>query len=185
MGSMSIIEGNELLLRHLTKQDLKDFTAVLTNPLYGKFSPLGKITESLAGDLLDNIVKQYDLNRYEFWVVVDKTHKTIAGFVGYHPIVFEDKLHEMYFVGFYPKFWGSKFPEMATKYVCHYAFSQDKLNRLLVLVHPEDTAALMCTQIVEAEFIKEALFFGVKMFMFMIENKSFQKFNLSNQISIK
>src|SRR5579871_2164214 len=101
MGSMSIIEGNELLLRHLTKQDLNDFTALVTDPLYGKYSPLGKITEEIAMMMVNNIVANYHKEKFEFWVVVDKIYNALAGFVGYHPVIFENRVQEMYFVGFY------------------------------------------------------------------------------------
>ena len=110
MGSMSIIEGNELLLRHLTKQDLEAFTKLITDPLYGKFSPLGKITEEVAVMMVNNIVNHYEEEHYQFWVVIDKFYNKIAGFVGYHPVIFENKSQEMYFVGFDTKYWGSKFP---------------------------------------------------------------------------
>ncbi len=182
MGSMSIIEGNELLLRHLTKQDLNDFTRLVTDPLYGKFSPLGRITEEVAERMLDHIVANYQSNRYEFWVVMDKEDNKIVGCVGYHPVIFENKLQEMYFVGFDTKYWGSKFPVVATQYACHYAFNEEKLAKLIVFVHPDDTTALMCAQIVEAKFEKEAMFFGANLFLFSIEKEAFSQLALDPSV---
>lgn len=175
MGSMSIIEGNEILLRHLMKQDLEDFTFVVTNPLYGKFSPLGKITSEAASVALEEIIHHYRLNTYEFWVVLDKDENKIAGFVGHHPIVYENRLQEMFFAGFYTKYWGSKFPELATRYVCHNAFKEKNIPKLVSFVHPEDTASLMCAQIVDAKFEGETSFFGVTLFLFSLERKDFEK----------
>jgi len=170
---MSIIEGNELLLRHLTKQDLNDFTTLVTDPLYGKFSPLGKLTEEIAVIVLDSVVQNYHKNSYEFWVVVDKFYGTLAGFVGYHPIHFENKLQQMYFVGFYTKYWGSKFPQEATKHVCDYAFNKEQIPHLISFVHPDDTTALMCAQIMDAKFEKEALFWGTPLFLFTTSKQAF------------
>lgn len=172
---MSIIEGNELLMRHLTKQDLNDFTALVTDPLYGKFSPLGKITEEIAVTIVNNVAENYPKNSYEFWVVVDKLDGELAGFVGYHPIHFENKFHQMYFVGFYTKYWGSKFPQEATQHVCNYAFNSAQVTQLVSFVHPDDTTALMCAQIMEAQFEKEALFFGVPIFLFSTNKQVFLK----------
>lgn len=169
MGSMSIIEGNELLLRHLTKQDLEDFVTLITDPLYGKFAPLGKITEEAALSMVDNIVSHYENESYQFWVVIDKFYHNIAGFVGYHPVIFEHKPQKMYFVGFKTKYWGSKFPEQATRFACDYALNQKAISKLITFVHPDDTAALMCVQFLDAKFEKEALFFGVKLFLFSID----------------
>ncbi len=178
MGSMSIIEGNELLLRHLTKQDLNDFTALVTDPLYGKFSPLGKITEEVAATMVSNIVENYQKSKYEFWVVVDKLYGALAGFVGYHPVFFENKLQEMYFVGFYTKYWGSKFPQEATWFVCDYAFNKEQIPRLISFVHPNDTTALMCAQIMEAKFEKQALFLGAPLFLFSTSKQDFAQLNI-------
>lgn len=175
MGSMSIIEGNELILRPLTKQDLNDFTKLVTDPLYGKFSPLGKITEEVANNLVEKVIESYKTNYYEFWVIEDKKAKSLAGFIGYHPVIFEDQLQEMYFVGFYTKYWGSKFPEQATKYVCDYAFNKEKVTRLIAFVHPEDTAALMCAQMMDARFEKETLFFGASLFLFSLDKHTFNR----------
>ena len=171
---MSVIEGNEFLLRHLTKQDLQDFTVLVTDPLYGKYSPLGRITEEAAELMLNNIVANYDSNQYEFWVVMDKEYNSLAGFVGYHPILFENKRYEMYFVGFYTKYWGSKFPEQASQYACNYALNQRKIPQLIAFVHPDDTAALMCTQILDAKFEREAKFFGATLFLFSINQTDFK-----------
>jgi len=175
MGSMSVIEGNNLLLRHLTKADLGDFTKVVTDSLYGKFSPLGKITEEVAEQMLNHIVDNYHTNRYEFWAVLDKQFQSIAGFVGYHPVIFENVTQEMFFVGFYTKYWGSKFPAIATGYACQYAFEEEKIPKLIAFVHPDDTAALMCAQIMEAKFEKEAVFFGATLFLFSLEQKNFNR----------
>ncbi len=179
---MSIIEGNELLLRHLTKQDLHDFTSLVTDPLYGKYSPLGRITEGAAELMLNSIVDNYGTNQYEFWVVMDKEHDSLAGFVGYHPVTFEEKNHEMYFVGFHTKYWGSKFPEQASQHACDYAFNQKKIPQLIAFVHPNDTAALMCTQILEAKFEKEAKFFGATIFLFSINQQAFSHLHLSKAV---
>lgn len=182
MGSMSIIEGNELILRHLTKADLNEFTSLVTDPMYGKFSPLGKISETIAIQVVNHIVENYETNRYEFWVVVDKENKRTVGFVGYHPVIFENRMHEMYFVAFKTKYWGSKFPEQATKYVCDYAFNREHIPKLIAFVHPEDTAALMCAQILEAKFEKEAEFFGASLFLFSIDKQGFSALNLPSNL---
>ena len=174
---MSIIEGNDLTLRYLTQADLHAFTALVTDPLYGKFSPIGKLTEKVAATLVNNITIHYPDNKYEFWVVVDKQDNQIAGFVGYHPIIFENKLHNMYFVGFNTKYWGSRFPEIATQYACDYAFNKEQIPRLLAFVHPDDTAALMCAQIMEAKFEREAKVFGATLFLFSIDKQDFKKLN--------
>jgi len=173
MGSMSLIEGNELILRRLTKQDLNDFTALVTNPLYGKFSPLGRMTEDAAARTVDSIVENYESKRYEFWVVIDKKDKAIAGFVGYHPVIFENEIHNMFFVGFYTKYWGSKFPEQAARYVCDYAFNKKNISRLIAFVHPDDTMGLMCAQIMGAKLEKETLYFGATLFLFSLDKQDF------------
>jgi len=177
MGSMSVMEGNEILLRPLVKPDLHDFANLVTDPLYGKYSPLGQLTNDIAKEIVDNILANYDANGYEFWVAVDKKKDTIAGFVGYHPVIFENKTHEMYFVGFYTRYWGSRFPEQATQFICDYAFNKGKISQLLAFVHPDDTASLMCAQIIEAKFQKEAQFFGASLFIFSIDKKDFKKIN--------
>lgn len=179
MGSMSIIEGNELQLRHLTKQDIDDFTQVVTNPLYGKYSPLGKLSRDAALDALEGIIANYKLRTYEFWVVMDKEENKIAGFVGHHPIIYQQKLHEMFFVGFYTKYWGSKFPEQAILFACNYAFHQKDIPKLLVFVHPDDTAALMCAQMIDAKFEGEVPFFGASFFLFSKEKKDFAKIKMN------
>lgn len=174
MGSMSIIEGNELMLRPLVREDLNDFTRLVANPLYGKYSPLGHMTEELAEKVLDKVILNYQEKHYEFWVVMDKKYNTVAGFVGYHPVLFEEKIEEMYFVGFNTKYWGGNFPEKATRFVCNFAFNQDGLSKLIAFVHPDDTAALMCVQIMNAKFEKEALFFGASLFLFSLEKQKIQ-----------
>lgn len=173
MGSMSIIEGNELLLRHLNQQDLKDFEFVVTNPLYGKFSPLGKISHMAAKTALEGIVANYNLRSYQFWVVVDKEENRIAGFVGHHPIIYENKLHEMFFIGFYTRYWGSKFPEQATRFACDFAFQKLGINRLISFVHPEDTTGLMSAQMMNAKFEGQVPFFGATFFLFSLDSQDF------------
>ena len=96
---MSVMEGTEILLRHLEKSDLHDFTSLVTDPLYGKYSPLGSLTNDIANGVANHILANYDNEGYEFWAVLDKKYNKIAGFVGYHPVTFENKTHEMYFVG--------------------------------------------------------------------------------------
>lgn len=174
---MSIIEGNELVLRHLTRQDLPDLNHVLTNPLYGKYSPLGKISSEVALQALEGIITNYKLKTYQFWVVVDKEENRNAGFVGHHPVIYENKLYEMFFVGFYTRYWGSKFPELATHFACDFAFNKLDIPKLIAFVHPKDTTGLMSAQMLDAKFEGEVLFFGATFFLFSLKKQDFAKLN--------
>jgi RimJ/RimL family protein N-acetyltransferase len=170
MGSIAVIEGNECLMRRLTTEDLDQFSVLVTAPLYGKFSPFGKMSQEFAIKSAKLIISNYQLDRYEFLVVIDKKDKTIAGFVGYHPVMFNKSLQYMFFVGFHTKYWGTNIPEQATQMASHYAFNT--LSRLILFVHPDDTTALMTAQCIEARFEREALYFGAKLFLFVLERPS-------------
>ena len=170
MGSTSVIEGNECLMRRLTTEDLDQFSKLVTDPLYGKFSPFGKMSQEFAIKSAKHIISNYEIDRYEFLVVIDKKDQTLAGFVGYHPVMFNKSLQYMFFVGFHTKYWGTNIPGQATRLICNYAFNT--LSRLIIFVHPDDTTALMTVQCVEARFERETLYFGAKLFLFVAEKRS-------------
>ena len=52
-------------------------------------------------------------------------------------------------------------------------FGPATISELLSFVHPDDTTALMCAQIMDAKFEKEALFWGTPIFLFTTSKQAF------------
>lgn len=166
----NFIETNDLLLRHATKEDTSDFVGLVTKPAYGRLSPFGSLSAPMANSVLDTIISDYEKKKTanEFWTVVDKKQNAYAGFVGYQPVVFDNTLQEMFFVGFLRKFWGSDLPLHATIAACKYAFNAGQLARMIAFVHPEDVESIFIAQTLGSQFEKECLFFDATVLLFSL-----------------
>lgn len=162
------LETDTLLLRHTDKQDSEDFSSLVSLPAFGKLSPFGSVTKENAGIILDSIIKNYENEAYDFWTVVDKKNNTYAGFVGYQPVVFENQSEEMFFIGFYRKFWGSELPLSASKMVCEHVFKKGRISRLIAFVHPEDVESIYIAQSLGSQFEKQTLFFDATVLLFSL-----------------
>lgn len=162
------METQDLLLRHTNKEDLNEFSSLVTLPAFGRLSPFGAMTPSKAKEVLHQIIENYQKDNYGFWCVIDKKSGQYAGFVGFQPVILDDSVEEMFYIGFNRKFWGSLVPLQAAKAVCQYAFDQKKISRFIAFIHPEDVESIYIAQNLGSQFEKECLFFDATVLLFSI-----------------
>jgi len=165
-------DSPDMLFRHISNQDEKDFITLVTNPLYGQFSPFGTITQQTAQDAFKTILSNYENETYEFWAVIDKKANTFAGFSGFYPVSFEDQLEEMFFMGLQQQYWEGFFSLNVAKLACNDAFTIKKIPKLISFINPSDIASLNCAIQLGAQFEKTTKFFGTTVFLFSIEKNT-------------
>jgi RimJ/RimL family protein N-acetyltransferase len=173
-----LLDSEELLIRHTNNQDLEAFASLVTQPIYGQYSPFGRPTKESAKILFNQILAGYNNGEYEFWVVLDKKKNlAFTGYVGYHPAHFENEIQQLFFMGFHQSYWGSRYTELAANLACEYAFKKANIPKLYAFVHPNDMITLRCTQTLGAQFEKEILYFDATLFLFSLheQNLALQK----------
>lgn len=168
MEHAAFLENDHTLLRPIDKQDSTDFIGLVSNPPYGQYSPFGAMTPESAKILFNALLFNRDDKNYHLWCVVDKTHNRFSGFIGYHPVTFENAMQDMFFWGFFSKYWGSVLPTQAAQLTYQDAFKAKALPKLIAFVHPMDVASLKGFEVLGAQFEKQTLFFGATVFLYTI-----------------
>jgi [ribosomal protein S5]-alanine N-acetyltransferase len=174
MLSKMTLENENILLRPIYKNDLNNFISLVTGPAFGKFSPFGDITPERADLLIDDLIKNYYKKFFTFWTVLDKKTQRYAGFTGHHPVSFDNKNYEMFFMGLYPKYWIKDFASQAAALTCNYAFQHEGVSEVIAFVHPEDKGSLECAKNLGGQLEKEALFFGVSVYLYSLDKHKLQ-----------
>ncbi len=170
-----MIETNELILRHATKEDAPEFVSMVTKPAYTELSPFGNLSAESANQFIDSIILSFETKpkpNFQFWTVIDKKTNTYAGYVGYQPVVFENKEESMYFTGFVRKFWGTQIPLHSAVAACKYAFNGGNnggnLNRMIAMIHPDDVESLYIAQTLGCHFEKECRYYDATFLLFSL-----------------
>jgi len=174
MDPSAIIEMESILLRETDRQDLDAFTAVVTRSDFGRYSPFGAMTKEQAWKTFDWIIHNADRTRQDFWVVEHKNPKEYTGFVGYQSLEFEEKIEKILYSGFDRKYWGSKFPLMATQALCREAFLQGRVSYFFSFIHPEDIETLYIAQMLGCTFEKECTLLDNSVFLFSLYPSNLQ-----------
>lgn len=170
------LENDKILVRPILEKDQSSLMELLSSSDYGKYSPLQlNFRENLKDNMqaiFQGLLQYYKKEDKALFSVIDKKNSQFIGFTGYQPVNLEGDIEQMYFYGFYKKYWGSSHPLEATELTCQYALNDKKISKLIEFVSPYDNASLQIADTVGFHFEKELQYFGTIAFLFSLNNQS-------------
>lgn len=130
-----------LILRQFSKEDLENYTAIMTNPQVTCFLGTGKEkTPEDVRQVLIHFQNCLDKNGFGVWAVVFKESGKLIGHCGFLPLENGEDVELLY--AFDPSSWGKKIASEAACICLDYAQKNYHWDFIYALAYPENTASI-------------------------------------------
>jgi len=139
---MIILETERLTLRHLVLSDLDQLFALYSDPEIRRYFPEGVLTLEETKEELEWFLSGHP--RYPelgLWATIHKETGTFIGRCGLLPWEIDDQLEIEIAYLLDKSFWHQGLATEAAQGILTYGFEKLKLNRLICLIDPENTAS--------------------------------------------
>jgi len=154
------VSTNRLLLRQFREEDLGAYSKIMGDYMVGKWLPKGDgYTREEAERSLRNILEHWDRYGFGIWAVVNKKKEILLGRCGLNWIT-ETSEVEVDFV-LAKNHWGRGYATEAAKAALTYGFEVLKLDRIIALTKPENTASRRVIEKIGMRYTKNAEYWGV------------------------
>jgi ribosomal-protein-alanine N-acetyltransferase len=154
------ITTNRLILRRFRKDDLDTYAKIMGDREVGKWFPKGDgYTHEESEKSLDTILKHWSKHGFGIWAIINKTNGALIGRCGLNHI--DETLEvEVDFV-LAPNSWGRGYATEAAKASLDYGFQKLKLQNIIALVKPENTASRRVIEKIGMQFKRNAEYWGI------------------------
>lgn len=160
-------EGNQneeiatarLCLRQFEKQDLEAYAKIMGDYEVGKWFPNGKgYMPKEAKKSLDNILGHWSKHGFGIWAITNR-EKTLLGRCGLN-LIAETSEVEVDFVVARDN-WGKGYATEAAKTTLAYGFEIMKLDRIIALAKPDNSASRRVIEKIGMRYIRDAQYWGI------------------------
>jgi ribosomal-protein-alanine N-acetyltransferase len=156
----SEIKTNRLCLRRFGKKDLDAYSRIMGDREVGRWFPKGDgYTREEAERSLNNIVDHWMKHGFGIWAMTDKEKEALLGRCGLNLIV-ETSEVELDFV-VVRDCWGRGYATEAATAALEFGFGILKLDRIIALSKPENTASRRVIEKMGMTYRKEAEYWGI------------------------
>jgi len=154
------IRTDRLYLRLFSKEDLDAYARIMGDHEVGKWFPKGDgYTHEEARRSLDSILKHWDKHGFGIWAVTDKEKGVLLGRCGLNLITETSEVEVDFVLG--RNWWRRGYATEATKAVLAHGFETLKLDRIIALAKPENTASRRVMEKNGMRYIKNAEYWGM------------------------
>jgi len=137
-----LIETTRLIGRQFTFNDLPDLTAILSDAEVMKYSLHGIYDEAATSEFIEWCMTCYNTQGFGPWALIEKTSSALLGFCGIYP----EKLGNVQEVGLGYRlarnYWGKGLASEAGKATVEFAFTQKKVDSIVVIIEPQHIASI-------------------------------------------
>jgi len=166
------IETNRLILRPPRKEDLETYAKIMGAREVGYWFPKGDgYTREESEKSLDAILKHWDKHGYGIWAIINKANGHLIGRCGLN-LIPETSEVEVDFV-LTPNSWGKGYATEAAKAALAYGFRKLKLENIIALAKPENTASRRVIEKIGMHFKRNAQYWGITCAYYAISKLQF------------
>ena len=170
------IRTNRLLLRCYSKEDLDAYARIMGDREVGKWFPKGDgYTREESEKSLKNILDHWNKFGFGIWAITDKANNVLLGRCGLNNITETSEVEVDFVIA--PDYWRNGYATEAAKAALNYGFENLKLNRIIGLAKPENTASRRVIEKIGMQYVKEAQYWGITCAYYAISKSQYQ--NLS------
>jgi len=164
------IESNRLLLRNILPKDKNFIIDLWTNSDVTEYMGGHRDRNKMNIDVQENIDNPFQ-DEYDLWILVDKATETSIGHCGLLKKDVEgiDETEVIYVIDI--KFWGKGYATEIAHMLIDYAFKVKKLNSVIALIKPQNTASEKVASNIGMRLEKEIIRQGnIPMLLYRKEN---------------
>jgi len=156
----SEIKTNRLFLRQFGKKDLDAYSRIMGDREVGRWFPKGDgYTREEAERSLDSILHHWTKHGFGIWAMTDKEKKILLGRCGLNLIVETSEVELDFVVA--RDCWGRGYATEAATAALEFGFGILKLDRIIALSRPENTASRRVIEKMGMTYRKEAEYWGI------------------------
>lgn len=168
------LRTERLCLRQFNKQDCDAYAKIMGDHEVGKWFPKGTgYTREEAEKSLNSILTHWDKHGFGIWAVTDRAKEVLLGRCGLN-LITETSEVEVDFV-LARDFWGRGYATEAAKAVLAYGFEILKLDRIIALSKPENTASRRVIEKVGMRYLGNAEYWGITCAYYAISKTEFDQ----------
>lgn len=165
---MNIIVTPRLLLRPFEVDDLPDVAALFADPEVMHF--IGEVrTEEESREKLHRMMSDFEHRGFGMFAVVDRREKKFIGRCGLQPLPGTDLLELGY--TFVRSAWGKGYATEASKAVMHRAFDEWRLDEVVAIAVPENTASIHVMHKLGMQYERSETFYGKSCVLYSLVKK--------------
>lgn len=154
------IATNRLILRPLRREDFEPYARIMGAREVGYWFPKGDgYTREESEKSLNAILKHWDKHDFGIWGIVDKANGALIGRCGLN-MIDETSEVEVDFV-LAPNSWGRGYATEAAKAALAYGFQKLKLQNIIGLAKPENTASRRVIEKIGMQFKRNTEYWGI------------------------
>jgi len=161
------LETPRLFLRHFTEDDLDALAALMSDPQFMRFST-GPYSREQTAAVLERILTGYRDNQPSQFAVVVRSENKLIGYCGFFRQLVDDV--EEIEIGYRldSRYWGCGLATEGARAVRDYAFNDLKLDHVISLIHPDNTASRRVVEKIGMAVEKKTTFKGFPTIVFGI-----------------
>lgn len=168
------ITTNRLILRRFRKDDLDTYAKIMGDREVGKWFPRGDgYTPEESEKSLKAILKHWGEHGFGIWAITDKANGVLLGRCGLNLIGETSEVEVDFVVS--PNSWGKGYATEAAKAALAYGFQKLKLQNIIGLAKPENTASRRVIEKIGMQFKRNAEYWGITCAYYAISKTEYEE----------
>ncbi len=154
------IKTNRLHLRHFRIEDLDTYSEIMGDQRIARWFPKGdSYTREESEKSLNNILSHWMKHGYGLWAITKKDDDSLLGRCGlnYIPNTLEVEIDFIIATNY----WNNGYATEASKAALFYGFKILKLDKIIALLKPENTASRKVIEKVGMRYKKNAVYWNI------------------------
>ena len=154
------IMTDRLILRQFRKDDLDAYAKIMGDREVGRWFPKGDgYTPEESEKSLKAILKHWAEHGFGIWAIIDKANGVLIGRCGLNLINKTSEVEVDFVVT--PNSWGNGYATEAARTALACGFQNLKLQNIIALAKPENTASRRVIEKIGMQFIRNAEYWGI------------------------
>jgi len=167
------IGTDRLFLKRFKMEDLEAYTRIMGDRNVGKWFPKGNsYTREESEESLRNILNHWDKNGFGIWAIVDKGSGVLIGRCGLNLIAETSEVEVDFVVA--SDSWGRRYATEAAKAALAYGFEKLKLDRIIALAKPDNTASRRVIEKLGMRYLKNAEYWGITCAYYTVSRSQYE-----------
>jgi RimJ/RimL family protein N-acetyltransferase len=170
---MPEIETARLRLRHCTLEDLDELSVIRADPNVMQYIGKGKAqSRKQVKEVILDISNHWRQHGFGRWGIVHKEDRTLIGLCGLSYL--DDTLEVEVGYTLAQAYWRQGFASEVASASLRYGFEVVKLDRIVAVAYPENTASRRVMEKLGMRFVKTTRFFSCDLVYYEISNNEYR-----------
>jgi RimJ/RimL family protein N-acetyltransferase len=170
---MPEIETTRLRLRHCTLEDLDTLSVIRSDPNVMQYIGKGKPqSRKQVKEVILDISSHWQEHGFGRWGIVHKEDRRLIGLCGLSYLENRPDVEVGYTLA--KAYWGQGFASEVAAASLRYGFEEVKLDRIVALAYPENTASRRVMDKLGMHFVKTTRFFGGDLVYYEISSNEYR-----------